>query len=65
MTEEMAGRKKTANNKIFVTPPLDFSDEAMEKALKKLRGATNENVRDLLMEIVPNFHENPDAPTIE
>ena len=65
MTEEMAGRVKTANDKIFVTPPLDFSDEKMEKALKKLRGATNENVRELLMEIVPNFHENPDAPAIE
>ncbi|MBR5619899.1 MAG: polysaccharide biosynthesis protein [Clostridia bacterium] len=65
LTEEMAGRKKTANNKIFVTPPLDFSNEKMERALKKLRAATNENVRELLMEIVPNFHENPDAPTIE
>ena len=65
LTEEMAGRKKTANNKIFVTPPLDFSDEKMEKALKKLRSATNENVRELLTEIVPNFHENPDAPAFE
>lgn len=65
MTEEMAGRKKTANNKIYVTPPLDFSDEMMEKALKKLRTATQENVRDLLMDIVPNFHENPDAPVME
>lgn len=65
MTEEMRGRKKTANNKIFVTPPVDFSDEQLETALDKLRSANKQNVRDLLKEIVPNYQENPDAPAVE
>ena len=65
MDEEIAGRKRTANNKIFVTPPVDFSDNQLEKSLKKLRSATAQNVRDLLREIVPNYVENPDAPSEE
>ena len=65
LSEEMAGRKKTANNKIFVTPPLDFSDQKLEQSLKALRHATPDNVRELLQKIVPNYHENPDAPSVE
>lgn len=65
MSEEMQGRKRTANNKIFVTPPVDFSDGQLESALDKLRRANKENVRDLLKEIVPNYEENPDAPSVE
>lgn len=63
MDEEIAGRKRTANNKIFVTPPVNFSNEKLEKTLRKLRSADANNVRDLLREIVPNYVENPDAPT--
>ena len=62
---EMAGRKKTANNKIFVPPPLDFSDQKLEQSLKALRHAKPDNVRELLQKIVPNYHENPDAPSVE
>lgn len=65
MTEEMNGRQKTANNKIFVTPAVDFSDELLESTLEQLRHADRHNVRDLLRQIVPNFHENPDAPCVE
>ena len=65
LTEELSGRKKTANNKIYVTPPVEFSDKQMEQALKGLRHCTPENVRELLREIVPNYHENPDAPSVE
>ena len=65
LDEEMTGRKKTANNKIFVTPPLDFSDQKLEQSLKALRHAKPDNVRELLQKIVPNYHENPDAPSVE
>ena len=65
MDEEIAGRKRTANNKIFVTPPIDFSNMQLEKSLKKLRSANAQNVRELLREIVPNYVENPDAPSEE
>ena len=65
LTEELSGRKKTANNKIYVTPPVEFSDKQMEQALKGLRHCTPENVRELLRGIVPNYHENPDAPSVE
>ena len=65
LNEEMAGRKRTATNKIYVTPPVEFSDQKMEQSLKALRRATPDNVRDLLRQIVPNYHENPDAPAVE
>ncbi|MCR5484743.1 MAG: polysaccharide biosynthesis protein [Clostridiales bacterium] len=60
LDEEIAGRKLTANNKIFVTPPIDFSDSELESALEKLKTADPENVRECLKEIVPNFTEVPD-----
>ena len=65
MNEEIAGRKRTANNKIFVTPPIEFSDEQLEASLEKLRNADAQSVRALLREIVPNYVENPDAPSYE
>ncbi len=64
MSEEIKGRKLTANNKIFVTPPVDFASETLEAALDKLKDATTENVRDILKEIVPNFIEAPDYTAI-
>ena len=65
MDEEMSGRKKTANNKIFVTPPVDFADEELETALDRLRECNMGNVRELLRSIVPNYVENPEAPSVE
>ena len=58
MTEELAGRKMTANNKIYVTPPVEMDDELLENTLEKLRGANEDNVRDILKIIVPNFIQN-------
>ena len=58
MTEEMAGRKMTANNKIYVTPPVDMDDALIEETLEKLKSANESNVRELLKIIVPNFVQN-------
>jgi len=30
MEEEIKGRKLTANDKIFVTPPVDFDEKTLE-----------------------------------
>ncbi len=65
MSEELQGRQRTANDKIFVTPAVDFSEELLESTLKELRHADRYNVRDLLRQIVPNYRENPDAPAVE
>ncbi|MBQ3150880.1 MAG: polysaccharide biosynthesis protein [Clostridia bacterium] len=58
MSEELAGRKMTANNKIFVTPPVETDDALLESTLEKLKNANESNVRDLLKIIVPNFVQN-------
>ncbi len=62
---EIKGRKLTANDKIFVTPPVELDDKALETALEKLRAADMSNVRDSLKEIVPNFIEAPDYTVVE
>ena len=61
MTEELAGRKMTANNKIFVTPPVEMDDALLEDTLEKLKNANESNVRDLLKIIVPNFIQNENS----
>ena len=47
----------TANNKIFVTKPVDMNDELFEKELEKLKKADESEVRGIIKEIVPNFKE--------
>jgi hypothetical protein len=47
----------TANNKIFVTKPVDMDDELFEKELEKLKYADEKEVRGIIKEIVPNYHE--------
>ena len=59
LEEESNERKMTANNKIFVTKPLEMDDELFEKKLDELRTAKAEDIRGLLKEIVPNFVEHP------
>lgn len=56
MEEELQTRQKTANEKIYVTQPMDFDDNAFESMLQDLKNITNENVRDKLMKIIPNYH---------
>lgn len=50
-------RRLTANNKIYVTKPVDFDDELFITQLEALRIADKENIRNILKTIVPNYHE--------
>lgn len=56
MDSEMATRQKTANEKIYVTQPMDIDDEQFEKMLNSLKDINDENVRQKLMAIVPNYN---------
>ena len=58
LEEESNERRMTANNKIFVTKPLEMDDELFEQKLEQLRNAKEDEIRDLLKEIVPNYVEN-------
>ncbi|MBO5359977.1 MAG: polysaccharide biosynthesis protein [Clostridia bacterium] len=55
LAEEESEMQLTANDKIFVLPPVDFSSEKLEEGLEKLKNANRHNVRDLLLQLVPNF----------
>lgn len=58
LEEESNERRMTANNKIFVTKPLDMDDNLFEKKLEELRIAKEDEIRGLLKEIVPNYVEH-------
>lgn len=55
LEEEHDQRKRTANDKIFVTKPLEIDDEEFERDLDKLRNAEEKDIRKTLKKIVPNF----------
>ncbi len=55
LAEEETEMQLTANDKIFVLPPVDFSSEKLEEGLEKLKAADKTNVRELILELVPNF----------
>jgi len=55
LAEEMEGRQMTANNKIFVTTPVEVDEELFISVLEKLRAVDNDTVRPLLKKIVPNY----------
>lgn len=57
LDEESDERKMTANNKIFVTKPVDMDDNLFEQELEKLKKADENEVRGIIKEIVPNYHE--------
>lgn len=57
LEEENSERQMTANNKIFVTKPVDMDDTLFEKELEKLENASENEVRDILKMIVPNYTE--------
>ncbi|MBR6531159.1 MAG: polysaccharide biosynthesis protein [Clostridia bacterium] len=57
LEEESNERRMTANNKIFVTKPLEMDDDAFEKKLEELRVAEESDIRRILKEIVPNYVE--------
>lgn len=60
LEEESNERRMTANNKIFVTKPLEMDDDLFEQKLEELKGAKEEDIRRLLKEIVPNYVEQKD-----
>ncbi len=55
MEEELDGRKKTSNDKIFVTAPLEIDDEQLEKDIKSIVDLKPEDVRTFLKRLVPNY----------
>lgn len=58
MNEE--GLKKTANKMIFIGKPIEFDAELFEKQLKKLgeeAKSETKDIRELIKEIVPTYHE--------
>ena len=55
MDSEMATRQKTANEKIYVTQPMEIQDEKFEEMLSSLQSITVDNVREKLMQLVPNY----------
>ncbi len=56
MDSEMATRQKTANEKIYVTQPMNIDDSQFERMLDSLKDINDDNVREKLMAIVPNYH---------
>ena len=56
MDTEMATRQKTANEKIFVNQPMVINHDEFKTMLDSLRDINEDNVRQKLMEIVPNYH---------
>ena len=64
LEEESNERRMTANNKIFVTKPLEMDDTLFEQKLELLRNAKEEDIRALLKDIVPNYVENTAHGTI-
>ncbi len=56
MSEEMETRQRTANEKIFVNQPMEFDSAQFEKWLESLKHINEENVREKLMAVVPNYH---------
>ena len=59
MEEEMQGRQRTANKKIFVTQPVEIDKDRFAAMLEDLANITPETVRTVLMRYVPNYHPAP------
>lgn len=55
LEEELDERRKTGNDKIFVTKPLEIDDEQLEKDIKAIDSLKPEEVRDYLKRLVPNY----------
>lgn len=58
LEEENSERKRTANNKIFVTKPIEMDDGYFEEELELLKNADEASVRKILKKVVPNYVEN-------
>ena len=58
LEDEVADRKMTANNKIYVTSPVKMDDELFVAQLEALKKADSTQIRELLKTVVPNYHES-------
>lgn len=56
LESEIATREKTANEKIYVTHLENIDDESFDKMINSLKDINDDNVREKLVEIVPNYH---------
>lgn len=55
MDSEIETRQRTANEKIFVNQPMVIDEKQFESMLDSLRDIDEDNVREKLMQIVPNY----------
>ena len=55
LEEELDERKKTGNDKIFVTKPLEIDDEQLEKDIQSIGELNPDQIRDYLKRLVPNY----------
>lgn len=56
MDSELETRQKTANEKIFVNQPGEINPVIFENMMKELETINNQNVREILMKYVKNYH---------
>lgn len=54
LEEELDGRRKTQNDKIFVTAPLPIDDDMFEKEIASIPTIKPEDTREFLKKLVPN-----------
>ncbi len=54
LEEELDGRRKTQNDKIFVTAPLPIDDDMFEKEIASIPNIKPEETREFLKKLVPN-----------
>ena len=53
---EIETRQKTSNEKIFVNQPMEIDPESFDAMLNDLKNINNDNVRDILVKYLPNYH---------
>ncbi|MBR2134176.1 MAG: polysaccharide biosynthesis protein [Eubacterium sp.] len=53
---EIETRQKTSNEKIFVNQPMEIDSESFDAMLNDLKNINNDNVRDILVKYLPNYH---------
>lgn len=58
LPSEKDGMRKTENNKIFITAPTDFDDNALIEHINSIPTMDPSKARDFLKELVPNFKED-------
>lgn len=58
LPSEKDGMRKTENNKIFITAPTDFDDDALIEHINSIPTMDPSKARDFLKELVPNFKED-------